>query len=65
MGPETGRCTHPLPAKDALDRIPVFLGDGRGWRHLRLMLVYSPGFLFLIPGAAMVFLGLLTIVTES
>src|SRR5439155_932625 len=35
LGPETGRCTHPLPAKDALDRIPVFLGDGRGWRHLR------------------------------
>ena len=33
-----------------------------GWRHLRLMLVYSPGFLFLIPGAAMVVLGLITIV---
>jgi glycosyltransferase involved in cell wall biosynthesis len=32
-----------------------------GWRHLRLMLVYSPGVLFLIPGAAMVGLGLLTI----
>ena len=25
-----------------------------GWRHLRLMLVYSPGFLFFIPGAVMV-----------
>ncbi len=34
-----------------------------GWRHLRLMLVYSPGFLFLIPGAVMVVIGLLTIVT--
>jgi glycosyltransferase involved in cell wall biosynthesis len=34
-----------------------------GWRHLRLMLVYSPGFLFLIPGAVMVGLGLLVIVT--
>ena len=34
-----------------------------GWRHLRLMLVYSPGFLFLIPGAVMVAIGLLTIVT--
>ena len=32
-----------------------------GWRHLRLMLVYSPGFLFLDPGAAMVGLGLLLI----
>jgi glycosyltransferase involved in cell wall biosynthesis len=30
-----------------------------GWRHLRLMLVYSPNFLFVIPGAAMVVLGLL------
>ena len=30
-----------------------------GWRHLRLMLVYSPNFLFLIPGATFVLLGLL------
>jgi glycosyltransferase involved in cell wall biosynthesis len=30
-----------------------------GWRHLRLMLVYSPNFLFVIPGAAMVILGVL------
>ena len=30
-----------------------------GWRHLRLMLVYSPDFLFIIPGATMVLLGLL------
>jgi glycosyltransferase involved in cell wall biosynthesis len=30
-----------------------------GWRHLRLMLVYSPNFLFVIPGAVMVVLGLL------
>ncbi len=28
-----------------------------GWRHLRLMLVYSPNFLFVIPGAAMIVLG--------
>ena len=28
-----------------------------GWRHLRLMLVYSPNFLFLLPGALMVLLG--------
>ncbi len=34
-----------------------------GWRHLRLMLVYSPGFLFLVPGAVMVALGLIAIVT--
>jgi glycosyltransferase involved in cell wall biosynthesis len=30
-----------------------------GWRHLRLMLVFSPNFLFMIPGAVMVTLGLL------
>ena len=34
-----------------------------GWRHLRLMLVYSPEFLFIIPGAAMVVLGLLIDIT--
>ena len=34
-----------------------------GWRHLRLMLVYSPGFLFFIPGAVMVAIGTLTIAT--
>jgi glycosyltransferase involved in cell wall biosynthesis len=34
-----------------------------GWRHVRLMLVYSPGLLFLIPGAVMVCLGLLIVVT--
>jgi glycosyltransferase involved in cell wall biosynthesis len=30
-----------------------------GWRHLRLILVYSPNFLFVIPGAVMVLLGIL------
>ena len=30
-----------------------------GWRHLRLMLVYSPNFLFVIPGVAMALIGLL------
>jgi glycosyltransferase involved in cell wall biosynthesis len=28
-----------------------------GWRHLRLILVYSPTFLFLVPGALMMVLG--------
>ena len=28
-----------------------------GWRHLRLMLVHSPNFLFILPGATMVVLG--------
>jgi len=30
-----------------------------GWRHLRLILVYNPTFLFLLPGAVMLGLGLL------
>lgn len=32
-----------------------------GWRHLRLLLLYSPTHLFTVPGAAMVALGLLLI----
>jgi hypothetical protein len=34
-----------------------------GWRHLRLMLVYSPQFLFIVPGTVMVLAGLLIDVT--
>ncbi len=30
-----------------------------GWRHLRLILVYNPTFLFLVPGAAMLVVGTL------
>ena len=30
-----------------------------GWRHLRLILVYNPTFLFLLPGAAMLLVGFL------
>ena len=32
-----------------------------GWRHLRLMLVYSPNFLFTLPGALMALFGALII----
>jgi glycosyltransferase involved in cell wall biosynthesis len=34
-----------------------------GWRHLRLILVYSPGFLFLFPGSIMIVAGALADVT--
>src|SRR3989440_5019901 len=34
-----------------------------GWRHLRLILVYSTNFLFLVPGALMVALGALITLT--
>ncbi|MBA2461940.1 MAG: glycosyltransferase family 2 protein [Actinobacteria bacterium] len=34
-----------------------------GWRHLRLLLVYSPKFLFLLPGTIMILLGTLIAAT--
>jgi glycosyltransferase involved in cell wall biosynthesis len=33
-----------------------------GWRHLRLILVYSPNFLFLLPGVLMLVIGLVAMV---
>jgi hypothetical protein len=33
-----------------------------GWRHLRLILVYQPNFLFLLPGALMLLLGAIVMV---
>jgi hypothetical protein len=33
-----------------------------GWRHLRLLLLYSPTYLFFVPGAVMVTLGLVVFV---
>jgi hypothetical protein len=32
-----------------------------GWRHLRLMLIYSPGFLFILPGAILTVVGIAVI----
>ncbi len=32
-----------------------------GWRHLRLMLVYNPNFLFTLPGAVMAFVGVVIV----
>jgi glycosyltransferase involved in cell wall biosynthesis len=34
-----------------------------GWRHLRLTVVYSPNFLFVLPGTLMILLGVAAIVT--
>jgi hypothetical protein len=34
-----------------------------GWRHLRFLLVHSPTWLFIVPGAAMAFLGALVALT--
>jgi glycosyltransferase involved in cell wall biosynthesis len=56
-----------VKANVRLTELPIELhvrsGDSKlspfrdGWRHLRLILVYSPEFLFTIPGTAMVVLG--------
>lgn len=55
----------------SMDEVPVTLApDGRGrhphlqpwrdgWRHLRFLLLYSPRWLYLYPGLAMIVLGLL------
>lgn len=43
-----GRHSHPPHLKTFRD----------GWRHLRLYLVYTPRFLFLVPGIALVLLGI-------
>ena len=44
-----GRRSHPPHLKTFRD----------GWRHMRLYLVYTPRYLFLVPGTALVLLGLL------
>jgi glycosyltransferase involved in cell wall biosynthesis len=45
-------------AKDGRDRPPHLRPWRDGWRHLRFMLLYSPRWLFLYPGAACMLAGL-------
>jgi glycosyltransferase involved in cell wall biosynthesis len=45
--------------KDGRSRPPHLRSWRDGWRHLRFLLIFSPRWLFLIPGAAAFFLGLL------
>jgi len=42
---------------DGRTRAPHLKPWQDGWRHLRFMLIYSPRWLFLVPGLSMVFLG--------
>ena len=47
-------------ARLEIRELPIALhprGEPGGWRHLRLMLVYNPTFLFVLPGATMLLLG--------
>jgi hypothetical protein len=43
--------------KDGRDRPPHLRSWRDGWRHLRFMLLYSPAWLFLIPGAVLLVIG--------
>lgn len=42
---------------DRRERPPHLRSFRDGWRHLRFLLIYSPRWLFLIPGLAFIFLG--------
>jgi hypothetical protein len=51
----------PTPLSPDGRRRPPHLRSWRdGWRHLRFMLLYSPRWLFLYPGAGLILLGLIT-----
>jgi glycosyltransferase involved in cell wall biosynthesis len=45
-------------SKDKRGRPPHLRSFHDGWRHLRFMLLYAPNWLFLLPGAALFFVGL-------
>ncbi len=55
---EVPTCLHP----DGRSRRPHLRPWRDGWRHLRFMLLYSPRWLFLYPGLALMLLGLLLVV---
>jgi glycosyltransferase involved in cell wall biosynthesis len=46
---------------DKRGRPPHLRSFRDGWRHLRFMLLYAPNWLFLLPGASFVFIGLLLV----
>lgn len=45
--------------KDGRSRPPHLRSWRDGWRHLRFLLIFSPRWLFLIPGAVLFFMGLI------
>lgn len=47
-------------SKDGRSRQPHLRTWRDGWRHLRFLLLYSPRWLFLYPGLAMIFIGAVT-----
>jgi glycosyltransferase involved in cell wall biosynthesis len=61
-----GRRVSEVPTtlkKDGRSRAPHLRSWRDGWRHLRFLLIFSPRWLFLVPGATAFFLGLLGTIT--
>jgi len=52
-------------AKDGRSRPPHLRSWRDGWRHLRFLLLYSPRYLFLLPGALLVIAGAIGVVALS
>lgn len=52
-------------AKDGRSRPPHLRSWRDGWRHLRFLLIFSPRWLFLIPGAVAFFLGFIGAIALS
>jgi hypothetical protein len=52
-------------SKDGRSRPPHLRSFRDGWRHLRFLLLYSPRWLFLFPGTALLALGLIATVVLS
>ncbi|HEX7377815.1 MAG TPA: glycosyltransferase family 2 protein [Pirellulales bacterium] len=53
---------HTTLAPDGRNRPPHLRSFRDGWRHLRFMLLFSPNWLFLYPGAALMTVGLAAVV---
>ena len=52
-------------AKDGRSRPPHLRSWRDGWRHLRFLLLYSPRYLFLLPGTLLVLAGAIGVITLS
>lgn len=52
-------------AKDGRSRPPHLRSWRDGWRHLRFLLLYSPRYLFLLPGTLMVLAGAIGVIALS
>lgn len=51
--------------KDGRNRPPHLKSFTDGWKHLKVLLLYSPRYTFLIPGLILIFLGLLGLIVTT